>query len=1468
MNKRSTPAKVEDGIHQETIRLIAGPEEREWSPVLRKGLRVCRKGSETEKIYENSFYQIMKGEDLLGDMVVFREGECIKTWRKIPLRNPVTLGRDADQGIVVSGSRHISRKHLRISVTDRRVKADIFSMNGIYVNGRRVMQSRELSFGDRIHVFGFEMVILGEKAACSCLPFCRAAFSLPILPKPSEEEEETSGSGEREKEEVAEVFHRAPRRMEALDLSPLILKLPADIHEERTPELFGMFSSVFTMLIPMLSGTGFMMYTASMTGMGNTMFLLSGIVMTGSGAFCTVTAGLMNRMLIKRRNRKMKEEAAESFQVYLGEERRRLRGRYDQIRKVWNNRYAPPSGYLLYDRTARQLWNRNPHHEDFLLCRIGEGTLKSPLEIIVPGEPEYLGQGNFREELLSFRDEFASIAGVPVTIDLRQTDQFGFAGSENIRAEFLRALIVQLAASHSYTECRMMFFYDKAGISEPLLWDFIRWLPHVRDMEGKQRYIAWDRESGRMLLKSVGRIIRERAGRGRAGGEEKQQLPHYILFVINASYIEEDPLYRIISGGIGHLGMTAIWAADTPDLLPNVCRHVIYKDEREQGMYDLSAKGDGWQQIALDQAGLAETDRFARCLGGIRLARAGPDRSIPEIVTFFDLYRISKADELAVEERWEKNHGSKSLEAVIGLREGGRPCFLDISEKSHGPHGLIAGTTGSGKSEILQTYILSLSLNYSPGDVSFFIIDYKGGGMSELFADLPHVCGRISNLSSGLVMRAMTSIQSENRRRQKLFLEQKVNHIDAYRQKYDAGQAKEPLGHLLIIIDEFAELKKEEPAFMAELISVAQVGRSLGVHLILATQKPGGTVDDKIWSNSRFRICLRVQDEQDSIDMLHSKDAAGIINTGRGIMQVGSNEIYEYFQGGWSGAPCSGEDEKNTVGLVSPDGSMEVYRERRKEPDHEKGQSQLESVRDLIRKSFFKSGLPLPGSLWMEPLPGKVYMEDLRDMNSGNEPEVTVGLFDDPENQCRSAFSLRLPDCGHTMVVGMPVSGKSVFVQTFLFGLFAGTEPEECRAYLIDCSAGSMKAFSAMPHVRACCGLNEGEAYERVFSELTEEADRRRKAFAGGNFRQYRASGKGDYPLLWLIIDDMGTFRAGTEYRYDSILERLCREGESSGILLLFTALDTGVSQIPAALRDGCRTRVCLAMKDAFSQSDVFGILHLPVIPEAGIEGRGLAKQDGRILEFQTALCLHEDNDYERYKKICALSAKRRSACPDGAFSGIYVPPETMKVNEMARMIDEDCHGRVPVGLRFEDGSPVLLSPESCCFLVVWNEEVWMKRSLNYLAEAIRLTGGSLKIMIDLREEYSHLSDCFRILTGEDAVFETFRDLIPEIQKRAAGRDREKIIYILIPHLADLLGIMQTGKYDMKGFFNNVWEKGKGLGICFAGWVSSLEDISLSGTEAYEVFSSHERGIRQDSEGRCYMKGKEDDRIIIPEIEI
>ena len=216
------------------------------------------------------------------------------------------------------------------------------------------------------------------------------------------------------------------------------------------------------------------------------------------------------------------------------------------------------------------------------------------------------------------------------------------------------------------------------------------------------------------------------------------------------------------------------------------------------------------------------------------------------------MYGVNKVEELQLLQRWQENETYQTMAVPLGVRGRDDLLYLNLHEKAHGPHGLIAGTTGSGKSELVQSYILSLAVNYHPYEVAFLLIDYKGGGMAHLFSNLPHLVGTITNLDANQANRALVSIKAELKKRQRVFLENNVNHINQYTKLFKQGKVTEPLPHLFIISDEFAELKAEQPDFMDELVSTARIGRSLGIHLILATQKPSGVVNDQIWSNSKF----------------------------------------------------------------------------------------------------------------------------------------------------------------------------------------------------------------------------------------------------------------------------------------------------------------------------------------------------------------------------------------------------------------------------------------------------------------------------------------------------------------------------------------------------------------------------------------------------------------------------------------
>lgn len=348
--------------------------------------------------------------------------------------------------------------------------------------------------------------------------------------------------------------------------------------------------------------------------------------------------------------------------------------------------------------------------------------------------------------------------------------------------------------------------------------------------------------------------------------------------------------------------------------LPKECSAVIELQE-ETGLIYNKKDISGKKLLFKPDIYIRENaDKYSTQLANIYLDVQGAGFNLPNLIPFLQLFGVGRIEHLNALQRWKENNPTKSLQTEVGVNTLGDKFMLDLHEKYHGPHGLVAGMTGSGKSEFIMTYILSLAVNYHPYEVAFILIDYKGGGMAKTFEKLPHTAGIITNLDSAAIKRSLISIESELKRRQKIFSdiskEIGTSNIDIYEYQklYREGIANEPLQHLFIISDEFAELKAQQPEFMAQLISTARIGRSLGVHLILATQKPAGVVDDQIWSNSKFKVCLKVQDRADSMDMLKRPDAAELTRTGRFYLQVGYNELFELGQSAWSGAEYQPSD--------------------------------------------------------------------------------------------------------------------------------------------------------------------------------------------------------------------------------------------------------------------------------------------------------------------------------------------------------------------------------------------------------------------------------------------------------------------------------------------------------------------------------------------------------------------------------
>jgi len=602
--------------------------------------------------------------------------------------------------------------------------------------------------------------------------------------------------------------------------------------------------------------------------------------------------------------------------------------------------------------------------------------------------------------------------------------------------------------------------------------------------------------------------------------------------------------------------------------------------------------------------------------------------------------------------RWAEHKVYESMAAAIGVKGSGEILSLDIHEKFHGPHGLVAGTTGSGKSELLQTYILSLTLNFHPYEVGFIIIDFKGGGMANQFQNLPHLNGCITNIDGKQINRSLLSIKAELLKRQELFAKYNVNKIDDYIKLYRSGECADPLPHLIIIVDEFAELKSEQPDFMKELISAARIGRSLGVHLILATQKPSGVVNDQIWSNSRFKLCLKVQDKSDSNEMIKSPLASEIREAGRAYFQVGNNEIFELFQSAYSGAAAKVQStdsgRKFSISKVSLSGDREVIYSQNPKKSENVSKTQLDALVGFIDKYCNSIGLKklpniclralsnlimypaITNSYLYENIADDSYGEVLENADTNSNIIILIGIYDDSSRQYQGEVRLDFTN-NHMFILGSSLSGKTYMLQSMIYGLCAKYTPSDVNIYVLDFASMIMKNFERLAHVGCVITQSEDDKLVKFMNFMMQELEDRRRLISNlglSSYSAYRESGYRDIPQIVILIDDYSAFKMSFPGEEEKI-SNICRDGVSLGISVVVTSKQ--LSCIGYKMMTYFSEKIALHCNDRSQYMSL--IDRCKIVPDE-TAGRGVMTIGTDVYEFQTYVSFYAEKEVLRNNKI------------------------------------------------------------------------------------------------------------------------------------------------------------------------------------------------------------------------------------------
>lgn len=833
--------------------------------------------------------------------------------------------------------------------------------------------------------------------------------------------------------------------------------------------------------------------------------------------------------------------------------------------------YPDPASVLLFATGPRaRLWERRRWDPDYLELRLGTTDLAS--DVIVKDSTRELHEGPLRW----------TTPDVPVVVPLAPTAVLGVCGPADECLSTTSWLVAQVAALHSPTDASVWVFTDRANSTS---WEWVKWLPHARTAEDHQRAarLALDENDRAGMISELSALVDRRK---ELDTDQREALPAVIVVLDGARELRMAPGMTSLlkSGAFVHVYFICL--DRTARELPEECRAVV---ELHGDVLDLETTSerhiDAVRRDVVDPAWL---ERLGRALAPIRdVSTEDLSSSLPAASRLLDVLGLDSPTGEDLVRTWK--NGGRTTRAVIG--EGLDGAF-SIDVRTDGPHGLVAGTTGSGKSELLQTIIASLAVGNRPDEFNFVLIDYKGGAAFKDCQHLPHTVGMVTDLDGHLTTRALESLGAELRYREHQLADADAKDIEDYLAARQPGD--EPMPRLLIIIDEFAALVAELPDFVTGLVDVARRGRSLGVHLILATQRPAGVVNAEIKSNTNLRIALRVTDANDSDDVLESKVAAEIPKSfpGRAYARLGHSSLVPFQSSRVGGRPVGDQRaDLHSRGF----GVDELLAPPDRGGDQEEDVSiptDLASLVGAVREGNDLVGLGPMRKPWLPPLPETLVLDDLEvapapDIGvAADIAPIAYGRTDRPHLQQQGDAAWDLQSGGHLVIAGQSRSGRSWALRTLAAGIARQTAPTDVHIFGIDAGNNALLPLVSLPHVGAIVTRTQIDRLFRLFAHLGGELTRRQQFLAEHGFAdigEQRAAAEGTerLPYLVVLLDRLEGFTSAFESVDGGVLiERL--------IGLLQEGVGAGIRVVIGSDRSGIMGRYSLLIEDriVLSSSD------------------------------------------------------------------------------------------------------------------------------------------------------------------------------------------------------------------------------------------------------------------------------------------
>ena len=1068
-------------------------------------------------------------------------------------RGAAIIGRDRDISVRLSDPM-VSKRHARINIADGVEIIDLGSANGTEVSGEVV---------DRASLASTDTVTIGD-----------TTMAVVLLQQSTQEHS------------AVQIEHvRSPRviprfRPEEVE-APSAPKSP---QAQRFPYL--------ALLAPLAMGA--VLWAVTQQLLGVIMMAMSPLLLIG---------GYIDQKLTQRRTLKAERKV---FEESLEGTRRRLDEAIAEERRV-RNEELPGSARLVDDalRLGPLLWSERAESARFLTVSAGLGQDDARTKLTLPPRGDALE--DCWEKLIELRERYRSVDGVPVPLELRESGAIGVAGVTEVALGVARSLVFQAAARHSPTEVAIAAIIGPGTRAQ---WEWLKWIPHTSSSHSpiSGAHLADSRGAASVLLNQLEELIHARLDgepKARGGISEGQQteipapvVPAVLVVFDHAAQADRARLTRIVERG-PDAGVHVVWCAPRPEQLPSACRSFIVADEAGYGSTGHVRRGTTITPVTLDLLDAAAAEQLARHLAPV-IDAGVPDADDSDLPISVALPAVAGLDLLddpgSVVERWRQNNsitprdGSPpaprkkegNLRAVFG-RTGDAAFSLDL--RSDGPHALVGGTTGSGKSEFLQSWVLGMAAAHSPDRLTFLFVDYKGGAAFADCVDLPHTVGLVTDLSPHLVRRALTSLRAELKHREHL-----LNHFGA-KDLVTLEKRGEPAcpPSLIIVVDEFAALVQEVPEFVDGVVDVAQRGRSLGLHLVLATQRPAGVIRDNLRANTNLRIALRMADAEDSDDILGDKMAAFFDPSipGRGAAKTGPGRITT-FQTGYAGGHTTDEIPPPHIEIAELDfgghAEWEVPQTEVAAPVAP-GPTDISRIVTTISAAAVVAGVPAPRRPWLDELAPAYRLEKLP--NPRTDQKLLLGVLDAPDAQAQPTAFYEPDSDGNLAIFGTGGSGKSTALRTIAVAAAASARHGgPTHVYGLDFGSRGLSMLEGLAHVGAIIPGDDEERVVRLLRMLRDIVDERALRYAkvnAGSIGEYRSLASApDEARILLLVDGIGTFKEQYEFgpvnlsAWFTAFAQVAADGRAVGVHIVMAA--DRPNALPNSVASTVQRRIVLRM--------------------------------------------------------------------------------------------------------------------------------------------------------------------------------------------------------------------------------------------------------------------------------------------------